>query len=458
MLRALSRFHYGLIIIVFSIFIGIFSNLNWVLVLVPAAVILLVFIFYIPFYGLMFLIISIGFEWRSSTAFSFTSYELILFYLSLVVLINYRRYLKDMKSKELFNPIILFFISYSIINALYSVELERGLSLVRGTVEAYLGYVLIVLMVKSRKELNLIIRCIIFSGILYSVLGILQHLTGDFGWSGFQYPRGYISNFTGIGDPMVRQANGGFHHFNTLSQYLIMILPIIVSLIGINLKKSFLNKAGLIISFIIVFSGLIFTYSRGGLLTFLLCVVLFLIFNPKTRKYGITIMILGVTSMISILIPYILNSSYGETFSLGLRMEIWKYALIEYTSSITNILFGTGQGSFTAVTGKYAPLYDPGSATIYNAHNIYILILFEMGLIGIILFLSIISIFLKKSIRIFRVTADEYKKSLSIGLMLGLIALLIQGLVDHAIWGQGFKLILFIYFGLIAIIQSRDNI
>jgi O-antigen ligase len=112
------------------------------------------------------------------------------------------------------------------------------------------------------------------------------------------------------------------------------------------------------------------------------------------------------------------------------RLQLWRAGLIMFRD---NPLFGVGIGNFQATRlGKYA---EPGEPTkAYAPHSIYIQVLSELGLAGMIPFLALVVLFFRlnaKSRKILIALGDERRRSyeycLSVGLDLALIGYLSSG-------------------------------
>ena len=366
------------------------------------------------------------------------------------------------KKKPIFkniDPAILVFLFISVITVLYSPNMQGALSQAKGTIEAVLLFIITLYSITRLEDVKRIVKYVIATAIFAASLGILQHFTGGFGWTGWEFSRGYLGNFFGIGSSMVRLANGGFYHFNALGQFLGLTVPLLVAM-----KQSITIRYGRLaynLLCLIGLSGLIFTYSRGALGSLIFSLLLIVLLKRKDKiVVGTIVFIFGTMIVLMALVVVLDNQSYLETFSVGLRFNIWKYAMIEITQSIPRILFGFGQGSFTIVTGKYAAFYNVGDVhTVWQAHNAYILLWFEMGLVGLLNYLYIIGTYFKKVLT-FDVSGNIFVQEMFLGIFAGLMSFMVQSIVDHALMQSQFKMIIFLYLALIraVLVLQKENL
>jgi F0F1-type ATP synthase assembly protein I len=97
-----------------------------------------------------------------------------------------------------------------------------------------------------------------------------------------------------------------------------------------------------------------------------------------------------------------------------------RVGLMESSFSVIreNILTGVGLGRFVDNMGDTVPRGGSGILLLQPVHNIFLLFISEIGLIGFTLFSTLLYFFFKK-------------REWSLRLVIGLIAILIIGMFDH---------------------------
>lgn len=245
-----------------------------------------------------------------------------------------------------------------------------------------------------------IIRCIVLVGFIISVLAIYQYFFG------FQHILDYIAK-TKITDSFTldyinrKRAFFPFVTPNTLGGYLAMIIP---------LAFSYKNK----IWFIIPLSfALLLTKSLGALLSIFIGLGIYLYLQGKLKKRGI-LFLTGLLAMI--VLVFILRQTATKehilpTFSLAMRLDYW----IDTLRIIKNSPWtGLGLGNFNLKVSRYA-------------HNSYLQIWAEMGILGIISILWLIVMVFKSVLKNIK---DSPNKQQISGLVTANAVFLVHNFID----------------------------
>ena len=143
----------------------------------------------------------------------------------------------------------------------------------------------------------------------------------------------------------------------------------------------------------IFFGQIYITNSRAALFSFIMFIIIYVYYNTKDRK----ILIWGAIVIVGLLIIMNINEIYGllgkyshvnsngeESFST--RLQMWKLGISEL---IKNNCMVTGFG-FGASNIFLKSMYNWGSF-----HNVYVEILFDMGIIGLLIYIYMIFISIK---------------------------------------------------------------
>lgn len=240
--------------------------------------------------------------------------------------------------------------------------------------------------------------------------------------------------------PTPYRVTGVLGHANALMAYTNLFAPIALTLF-IQAKKQiykvFLFLWGLL--FLIV---LPFTSSRGGWLgTFTWLVILvfllrkrikwwneFLQFVRTHKTWVLPLIIIGLAGLMVIGYIFVMKFagyrlSNANPFS-G-RSEMWNSGLAIWRQSPW---IGTGPGNFPFqifnVVDNIPPKYWPS-----HAHNLFINILAELGVIGLLTFVGLIIAFSVRAYQIHRTTSED-NHLISSAIIASLIGLMIQMLVD----------------------------
>jgi len=267
-----------------------------------------------------------------------------------------------------------------------------------------------------------------------------------------------------IGGQEFLRSYGLFPHPNVLGGFLIFSLFSSIFLF-LNMKyivprgtvPFFFYKEPFLRNFLSIFiiiqcCGLMLTFSKSAIIGFFLAII-FLIFANflkiqeilirKSRMKGKTMGLLFLVVFLSASFLVLKNIDYSYFYTQSLSERKF-YQDISLRMIADHPMIGVGAGQFVQRMDDYAshPIAEWQHQPV---HNIFLLILSEFGIIGLILFLIIIIRALYHSHSVPRGTVSMRKFFLSV-----LIAFLFIGLFDHYLWDlQQGQFLLWILFGLI---------
>ncbi|MEA4831865.1 MAG: O-antigen ligase family protein [Oscillospiraceae bacterium] len=305
-----------------------------------------------------------------------------------------------------------------------------------------LSYFLVVNLIKTSRLAKQMLSLFIFSMALTSLYGIYQNFFGaeDTTWIDAEM-------FSDIS----RRVVSTFENPNVFAQYLVLLMPIVFALL--ISRKNFFSKASLFLIFCASGAALIYTWSRGAWLGF---VIAMLIYFLLAFKNTILIYIIGLLSLpfISMVLPSSIISRFQSIGNLkdtstSYRVSIWK-AVVNMISDYFTSGIGVGEGAFSKVYPKYSLA---GIEAAPHSHNVYLQITTEIGLIGLIVFILAIYFILKQTLSYCRDAAsssDTAMRSLYpavVGTVSGILGFLAVGLTDYIFYNYRVFLIFFVLCG-----------
>lgn len=223
------------------------------------------------------------------------------------------------------------------------------------------------------------------------------------------------------------RAYGSLDHPNMLGG--LMFAGLIFSLYFIVKENSKSKKNILIMaSLIALMGGLITSFSRAGWIAIFISVIIFIFYSLRNKqiksKEVWSFFIINFIMIVLLALPY--YYLFVPRFSTATRLE--KISAEErysgYKESWSVIkhhpIIGSGLGTYGLALEK---INSKEQVWFYQpAHNIFLLLLGETGLAGLILFIYAIYLIFKKS------TADSTNRNIIISVICGLFIL---GLLDH---------------------------
>ena len=263
---------------------------------------------------------------------------------------------------------------------LTSIWKANSLKHIFGFIKIYIGFLLIINLADSVKKIKGVVLTMVFSGLVLGVWSVIN----------------YFQSASLLSEARIKaMVSGMFSDPNDLALCFIMLIPFATYLFVKNrnvfIKLLSLSSVG------IFMLGTIFTKSRGGALG-LLGVVLFLFLRSRNKlKAAVGLLLIAVFFFSFAPAGYIeriqtIHLGPQEDPSVISRMDAWKAGV----SMISHNLLGVGPGNF----GEGFVYYRPPDAIDFPgmrraAHNAFIQIGAETGIIGLIVFLALIIVTLR---------------------------------------------------------------
>ena len=331
---------------------------------------------------------------------------LVFFILSIFFFIN----IKKIYSTPLFYPILLF-VGLSFFSIFYSIEIFTSIREFIRIATIFLLYFLTYKLIENKKDFYLLLKIILISYVLPAIVALIQFVGG---W-------GMSDDFGGF-----QRIYGTFTHPNLFAFYTFFILGLILSILLASWKnKSLIFNKKILLIFIGISTFLLFaTYTRSALA----CLVFFvLIFG--FLKYRRMLLI----GLILFLVTYFLSNIFRERIwdlisldpygSIVWRFRLWRDIL---PLSLWQPWLGYGIGTFERLTEFYRG-FSWGSL---EAHNDYLKIFVENGILGLTAYFWLIIALLFKLFKIFRKNINQ-EKIFSLGILVICISLFMASFFDN---------------------------
>ncbi len=263
----------------------------------------------------------------------------------------------------------------------------------------------------STVDAKKLLQWFVAGAVAQSVLGIYQFMTQStfsFKWLGLVSHPLLETGTSVIQSPEVGRwlrAYGAFPHPNIFGGYLIVGL-ICTALVFLFFEK---KKHTLIVTacWILQLMALFFTFSRSAWLSALILLFVLFVFGVCVqKKYGllnfkkksfllIIISLILIPGMIYVYFPLIQTRAQVQSFHEVRSVEERKSALEQGLGIFfQHPFFGVGSGNYTVALKEGNP-QAPGHA-IQPVHNVFLLFLCELGIVGLLIFFSHIPFYLHK--------------------------------------------------------------
>jgi O-antigen ligase len=293
-----------------------------------------------------------------------------------------------------------------------------------------LFYFVVKNVINTRKKLMALLSFIVVSGGLVALYGVYQYVTGSYidteAWLDSEMFEGVAARiYSTLDNP------------NVLGEYLLFIIPLAFAML--YYFKEYFNK--------IVAFGLcgvtalcmILTFSRGAWLGLLLGILVFIFLKDRRLLWlGLIALVLAPFIVPQSVIDRLMSIGNMSDGSTSYRVNIW---LASLNMLATFWLSGIGLGTETFVY-----IYRKFSFNAVNAphsHNLYLQLMIDLGVIGLILFAVIMAVFYKKLFLTVNRSKDSFITATGAALCAGMAGFLLQGMTDN-VW-YNYRVVIFFW-------------
>ncbi len=317
----------------------------------------------------------------------------------------------------------------------------------------------------SRKRIKIFLTIYLISFALICVNGMFQYFTGQEFIHGNLVESGRISS--------------SLRHANDFGSYLILFIPVLFFLSVLCGRRSGTQKSDfsvfaslparviLFLLFILALVCLGLTFSRGAWMALILslflagciklrlllpCFLLIVIFlfaatlNLKGRNDGIFEEIRRFMS---------LTNKADKRVSLERILQYDNNRMVYWQGTGEIIkdypLFGTGLNTYSQIVGRYKKNFG-----VY-AHNCYLQMTAEIGLLGITAFFGVLFALFRNSLEGLRLIKDQAHWLLLFGFLVGLLAFLIHSFYDTNFYSVQLSSLMWITIGVIVTLQKENR-
>ena len=287
------------------------------------------------------------------------------------------------------------------------------------------------------------ILAICLSGGLCGSIGVLQYALGlaELRWVD-------VSRFSDIGG----RVTGPFSNPNIFAVFLLLSAPFLLAASAdrsISRLKRMLSAAGLLA----VLGALIFTFTRGAWIGFLIAFALFCLFFDVRWATYLALSPLALPVLFPLLPSGVVNrfssiSSLGES-SIRYRLYTWRGVLRLIAEHPMGI--GIGRETFSRVYVRYAV---SGTEGVVHTHQLMLQILTEQGVAGLLILVLILGLLLLSAAWSLPRLRDGERGEL-VAALCALVGVLVMGLFDYVWYHFGMLCLFFAVAAMIGLPSER---
>jgi O-antigen ligase len=194
---------------------------------------------------------------------------------------------------------------------------------------------------------------------------------------------------------------------------------------------------------------LLYTFSRGGYLGFLIALLAFALLRQRKLLPLLIIFLLAWQFILPQSVVERVNMTEDQNGKLedsaALRLQLWSEALDLIASSP---VMGSGYDTYE---------YMGHAGLLRDTHNYYVKVMVEMGLVGMCIFLVILATFFRMGWRLYRQGRDALASSLGLGMVLCTVCIMVVNLFGDRWTYVEVNGLVWVLFGLVAFAQHELN-
>lgn len=267
---------------------------------------------------------------------------------------------------------------------------------------------------------------LIVFGFLFSFYAILQYVLSP-------------TKIYGLYD--AQHAAQPFGSFVNRHNYAALIEMLIAVPLGMLFTGSIAREKRLIVITAVLLMGvsLILSGSRGGLLALVSSLVFLVIVTGRAKSGNQIAVKVALAALLLVIVVFgsifvggessltrIAETAKSDDFSAN-RFHIWKVTL---DVIVANLPFGAGIGAYAAAYTQFDTMN--GMGRVEQAHNDYLQILADAGVVGLILGIAFIGGFFRIGMKSVR-TDNVYRRGIALGAMTGCFSILVHSIFDFVL-------------------------
>ncbi len=338
---------------------------------------------------------------------------------------------KDFKLKYFrTNAWVLVFALVIGICAVTSISLEESRNIALLMIAFVLSYFVVINTIENKRQFKFILYVFSIAAIITAIYGLYQYMFGDL------YSQAWLDK--DMFEDIKMRVYSTFENPNVYGEYLILAIPVIAGLLWT--EKGVLKKLFWLGSLCVTMLALVLTFSRGCWLGIILAIGLLAIMID--RKF----VLLGIVALL--FLPFVLPESIINRFlsignmgdsSTSYRVYIWMGTL-----AMLNDYWFSGIGLGITSFNTIYPIYSYNNISAPHSHNLYLQLVVEFGIVGLIVFFGMLYNFYKETI----ISICKKKNILTSSIIAGVSGFMLQSMFDHTWYNYRVVLIFWIIIAL----------
>lgn len=331
--------------------------------------------------------------------------------------------------------LVMFMIAVYLIAGIFSFTMKKSLE-IWAIYAVFMGfYFVVVNTLKTKKQFFDFTTVLVLSGIAVCIYGLMQYV---FGWNTTQ---AWMDEE--MFEDIKMRIYSTLENPNVLGEYILLMLPLAVGLMWT--KKGVLSKLFYVGAAVVMFVALILTFSRGCWIGLMLSAAVFITLVAG-KLWGLGLIAIPVIPMVlpeSIINRFMSIGDMKDT-STSYRVYIW-FGTILMLKDFWLSGIGMGTEAFESVY----PFYSYNGIVAPHAHNMFLQLIVETGVVGIFTFVLILIAFIKELAGTHKLAGKKsYVSTMTVAIGAAIAGFLLQGVFDNCFYNYRVFMIFWMMLGL----------
>lgn len=315
-------------------------------------------------------------------------------------------------------------------------------------------YYLVRTYISTPKQWRYFLQCTLGTAILVCCIGAYEYIF---------IPNHHIEEWVdAIQFPkLMRRMSSTLTNPNLLGAYLLMILSVVISYLlvywkGLTdkiLSEEYKKQIYMMIPIaLILFVTMLLTYSRGIWISFGAMIIYWGIFVERRLLLSLLAIPIILYFYDGEIATRLWSIFQGHDTSADLRWALWDSTMYIVRE---NPVWGIGWNTFYLVYPEYNYYIQGPNILMYHAHNLYLNMLAEIGIPGLISFITVLLGHVVTSIRL---KGDVFRKAASIGVGALAVGVLVSGVSDFELYSHQVTITFWLLLGWVgAFVKVQQN-
>ncbi len=305
---------------------------------------------------------------------------------------------------------------------------------------------------RNDKRIRLFLNFFLAAAFITVLDGVFQHYAGRDLLKGHLIAGGRVNAF--------------FFSANGLGAYLLPVTGLVTHLLftAITRHRSWMWQAGLAFFVVLLLACLCWTYSRSAFIGYLIILLMMVLLDRRKLLFAGALLLVFIfiflPSLNNVRHLYLINDNNGgnaQNQSVNSILEDGGSGRVLFWTKAVSIIqsspiYGTGLNTYGRILKR-----NPNQRTWWYAHNCYLQMTAEIGLLGLSCFLWMVFVVVVHGFNYCKQIKDSWMLALLQGSLAGLFGFMVQSFFDNTFYTVQLGVFMWLLFGLTVAVTRYEQ-